>query len=216
VRRKGFIAALLALCTMPAVAADIFINADITTSQTWTANNEYILTDRIYVVNGASMTRFRAFLQDRPPGAAAYDIYPQGLTEPYRSSRFKIGEDMYATLGIAREDKPARFAQFAKNLEFFGAPAALFCFVDRQMGPPQWSDLGMFLQTFMLLAQEAGLDTCPQEAWAVHEAAVSEFVGAPEEQRIFCGVAIGHADRDNPINSLVSDREPLEVFARFV
>ena len=171
---------------------------------------------RIYVVNGASMTRFRTFLHDRPAGAPAYDIYPQGLTEPYRSSRFKIGEDMYATLGIAREDKPARFAQFAKNLEFFGAPAALFCFVDRQMGPPQWSDLGMFLQTFMLLAQEAGLDTCPQEAWAVHEAAVSEFVGAPEEQRIFCGVAIGHADRDNPINSLVSDREPLEVFARFV
>jgi hypothetical protein len=56
VRRKGFIAALLALCTMPAVAADIFINADITTSQTWTANNEYILTDRIYVVNGSTLT----------------------------------------------------------------------------------------------------------------------------------------------------------------
>ena len=55
-RRKGFIAALLALCTMPAVAADIFINADITTSQTWTANNEYILTDRIYVVNGSTLT----------------------------------------------------------------------------------------------------------------------------------------------------------------
>jgi nitroreductase len=171
---------------------------------------------RIYVVNGESMTRFRNFLGDRPPGAPAYDIYPAGLSEPYRSSRFKVGEDMYATIGITRDDKPARFAQFAKNLDFFGAPAALFCFIDRQMGPPQWSDLGMFLQTFMLLAQEAGLDTCPQEAWAVHEAAVSEFVEAPEEQRIFCGVAIGHADRDQPINSLVSDREPLEVFARFV
>jgi len=171
---------------------------------------------RIYVVNGESMTRFREFLSDRPPGEPAYDIYPAGLTEPYRSSRFKVGEDMYATIGISRDDKPARFAQFAKNLDFFGAPAALFCFIDRQMGPPQWSDLGMFLQTFMLLAQEAGLDTCPQEAWAVHEAAVSEFVGAPEEQRIFCGVSIGHADLDHPINSLVSDREPLEVFARFV
>ena len=50
----------------------------------------------------------------------------------------------------------------------------------------------------------------------MHEAAVSEFVGAPAEQRIFCGVAIGHADLDHPINSLVSDREPLDVFARFV
>ena len=171
---------------------------------------------RIYVLNGASMARFREFLQDRPPGPPAYDIYPKGLKEPYRSSRFKIGEQMYESIGIGRDDKAGRLMQFAKNLDFFGAPAALFCFIDREMGPPQWSDLGMFLQTFMLLAQEAGLDTCPQEAWAVHEDAVSEFVGAPEEQRIFCGMAIGRADWDHPINSVESEREPLDVFARFV
>ncbi len=171
---------------------------------------------RVYVLNGASMTRFREFLADRPVEAPAYDIYPSPLNEPYRSSRFKVGEDMYATLGIERDDKAGRLAQFAKNLDFFGAPAAIFCFIERTMGPPQWSDLGMFLQTFMLLAQEAGLDTCPQEAWAVYENAVSEFVGAPDEQRIFCGVAIGHADPDAPINSLTTDREPLDVFATFV
>ena len=171
---------------------------------------------RIYVLNGESMARFREFLQDRPPGPPAYDIYPKGLKEPYRSSRFKIGEQMYESIGIVRDDKAGRLMQFAKNLDFFGAPAALFCFIDREMGPPQWSDLGMFLQTFMLLAQEAGLDTCPQEAWAVHEDAVSEFVGAPEEQRIFCGMAIGRADWDHPINSVESEREPLDVFARFV
>lgn len=171
---------------------------------------------RIYVVNGDSMTRFREFIADRQPGAPAYEIYPKGLTEPYRSSRFKIGEDMYAAIGVEREDKAGRFAQFAKNLDFFGAPAAFFCFIDRQMGPPQWSDLGMFLQTFMLLAQEAGLDTCPQEAWAVHEAAVAEFVGAPDEQQIFCGMAIGHADLDHPINTVQSEREPFDVFATFV
>lgn len=171
---------------------------------------------RIYVVNGDAMTRFREFLTDRQPGAPAYDIYPKGLGEPYRSSRYKIGEDMYAAIGVERDDKAGRFAQFAKNLDFFGAPAALFCFIDRQMGPPQWSDLGMFLQTFMLLAQEAGLDTCPQEAWAVHEEAVSEFVDAPEEQGIFCGVAIGHADTDHAINTVESEREPLDVFTTFL
>ena len=171
---------------------------------------------RIYVVNGESMARFREFIATRQIEAPAYDIYPAGLTEPYRSSRFKVGEDMYATIGITREDKPGRLAQFAKNMDFFGAPTAIFCFVERQMGPPQWSDLGMFLQTFMLLAQEAGLDTCPQEAWAVYEQAVRKFVDAPEEQRIFCGVAIGHADLEHPINTLVSAREPLDVFARFV
>lgn len=171
---------------------------------------------RVYVVNGAAMQRFREFLAGRQIEAPAYDIYPKGLTEPYRSSRFKVGEDMYATIGIGRDDKAGRLNQFARNMDFFGAPAAIFCFVERQMGPPQWSDLGMFLQTFMLLAEEAGLNTCPQEAWAVYEQAVTEFVGAPAEQRIFCGVAIGHADPDAPINTLTTDREPLDVFATFI
>ena len=92
------------------------------------------------------MARLREFLPTRPPiEATEYDIYPAKLTEPYRTNRFTIGEQMYATLGIAREDKEGRFRQFAHNGDFFGAPAALFCFGDRQMGPPQWSDLGMFL-----------------------------------------------------------------------
>ena len=171
---------------------------------------------RIYVVNGDSMARFREFIADRPIEAGEYDIYPANLWEPYRTNRFTIGEQMYATLGIGREDKAGRFEQFAKNGDFFGAPAGLFCYIDRGMGPPQWSDLGMFLQTFMLLAQEAGLDTCPQEYWSVRHTAVTEFVGAPDNEMLFCGMAIGHADPDAPVNSLASERMGLDQWAKFV
>ena len=171
---------------------------------------------RIYVLNGDSMTRFREFLAGRPHEPAEYDIYPASLWEPYRTNRYTIGEQMYATIGVTREDKAGRLAQFAKNDDFFGAPAALFCFIDRGMGPPQWSDLGMYLQTFMLLAQEAGLDTCPQEYWTVRHGAVQEFVGAPQDEMLFCGVAIGHADPDAPINSLTSERMPLDRWATFL
>ena len=145
-----------------------------------------------------------------------YDIYPPKLKSPYRDSRFKVGEDMYGLLGIERDDRPARLRNMALNFEFFGAPTAFFCFIDRVMGPPQWSDLGMFLQTFMLLAKEAGLDTCPQEAWAMQSDAVRAFVGAPDELMLFCGMAIGHHDPDEAVNTLVSDREPLETWAWFV
>ena len=135
---------------------------------------------RVYVINGPSMRRFRDFLATRTaPETPAYAIYPENLKEPYRSSRFKVGEDMYALLGIPREDRGARIRRLMENYNFFGAPAALFCFVDRQMGPPQWSDLGMFLQTFMLLAREAGLDTCAQEAWSTRPDTVAEFVRCP-------------------------------------
>ena len=91
-----------------------------------------------------------------------------------------------------------------------------FCFVDRQMGPPQWSDLGMFLQTFMLLAKEAGLDTCAQEAWSIKHDSVSQFVKASDEDILFCGMSIGYQDKDAPVNSLVSERRPIDEWAKFV
>lgn len=172
---------------------------------------------RVFVINGQSMDRFKAHLASaQAQKVPEYQIYPDSLKSPYRDSRFKVGEDMYGLLGIPRDDKPARYAHLARNFEFFGAPAAFFCFIDKQMGPPQWSDLGMFLQTFMLLAQEAGLDTCPQEAWANRSDAVREFVGAEDDLMMFCGMAIGERNPDAAVNTLVSDREPLDVWARFV
>jgi len=172
---------------------------------------------RMFVITAETMPRFQEFLQNSEiKDIPAYDVYPKDLKSPYRDSRFKVGEDMYALLGIPREDKAARFAHLARNYVFFDAPVGLFCFVDRQMGPPQWSDLGMFLQTFMLLAQEAGLDTCAQEAWAMRANTVSAFVEADPDLMLFCGMALGYRDPDKPVNSLVSDREPLESWAKFL
>ncbi|MCP5026364.1 MAG: nitroreductase [Actinomycetia bacterium] len=171
---------------------------------------------RIYVINGDTRRRFLEFIKDRSLEPSPYDVYPPDLWEPYRSNRFQLGEAMYEKLGIPREDKPARLAHMARNFLFFDAPAAIFCFVDKGMGPPQWSDMGMFLQTFMLLAQEAGLDTCAQEAWANRAQAVHEFVGAPDNETLFCAVAIGKADWDKPVNDLVADRMPLDDWAEWV
>jgi len=172
---------------------------------------------KIYVINDDSMKKFLNFQNNwTKPETPAYDIYPSKLKEPYRTSRFELGEKMYELLGIPREDKDGRIAQVMKNFSFFGAPCALFCFVDRQMGPPQWSDLGMFLQTFMLLAKEAGLDTCAQEAWSMKHDSVSEFVEADQEDILFCGMCIGYQDKSQKVNSLKSERRPLEDWAKFL
>ena len=123
---------------------------------------------------------------------------------------------MYDLLNIGREDKEGRINQVMKNFNFFGAPAAIFCFIDRDMGPPQWSDLGMFLQTFMLLAKEAGLDTCAQEAWSMKHDSVSKFVKADDTDILFCGMAIGYRDDTALVNSLESERRPLKEWAKFL
>ncbi len=138
----------------------------------------------------------------------AYDIYPKHLVAPYRDRRFAVGEAMYREIGIPREDKAARRLWFARNFQFFGAPAALFCSVDRAMGPPQWADLGMYLQNVMLLAVEAGLATCAQECWAMYPETVGAAIALPAERMLFCGMAIGMEDTTEPANRLRSARAP--------
>ena len=172
---------------------------------------------KIYVINGKTMNSFHKFQSEwTEPETPAYAIYPENLKEPYKTSRYEVADDMYSLLGIEREDKEARFKQVLKNYEFFGAPAAFFCFVDRQMGRPQWSDLGMFLQTFMLLAREAGLDTCPQEALAMKQESVTAFVEAPDELMLFCGMAIGYQDESEKVNELRTSRRPIEDWTVFL
>ena len=171
---------------------------------------------KIYVLNGDSTNRFIDYLGDKDIEPPNYDIYPPSLWEPHRTARYQLGEQMYELLGIGREDKAGRIGRMMDNYRFFGAPAALFCFLDKRMGPPQWSDCGMFLQTFMLLAEEAGLSTCPQEIWCNRSQAVSEFVGAPDELMLFCGMAIGHKDTDHPVNQLRSERLTVDEFAEWV
>jgi nitroreductase len=177
----------------------------------------------IDVVAGERLDKLKALMQRRLAEVAAgdrseapeYDIYPKELVAPYRDHRFKVGEDMYARLGIPREDKAARLRWFARNYQFFGAPMALFCSVDRRMGPPQWSDLGMFLQSVMLLLREQGLDSCAQECWAVYPKTIGEFIGIPADRMLFTGMAIGWRNPEHAINALRAERAPLEAFARF-
>ena len=144
-----------------------------------------------------------------------YDVYPPELHEPYRGRRYRCGEDLYAALGIPREDRRARLKQFARNLEGFGAPVVLFFSIDRRMGRNQWAHLGMFMQTIMLLAVEEGLHTCPQESWSAFHSVVARFLQLPDDRMFYCGMALGYADRDHPVNRWRTERAPREEFARF-
>lgn len=172
-----------------------------------------------WVLTGEPLAAFRAEIREKmarmPEGEPPeYQVYPPNLKEPYRSRRFKCGEDLYATIGIPREDKPARLRQLARNFDFFGAPVAMFFAIDREMQQGQWADLGMFLQSIMLLAREHGLHTCPQEAWARWPQTIQRFLEIPPEQMLFCGLALGRMDESHPINTLRTDRAPVEEFAR--
>jgi nitroreductase len=145
--------------------------------------------------------------------APEYDVYPADLWEPFRTRRYVCGEDLYASISIPREDKPARLRQLANNVKLFGAPVGLFFTLDRKLGYPQWADVGMFMQTVMLLACEAGLDTCAQEFWARFPKTVGDALELPDDHMLFSGMALGYRDETASINSWRTRRDPFEIVA---
>jgi nitroreductase len=167
---------------------------------------------RVYALAGAPLAEFKALVAASPMEEPEYDVYPPNLWDPFRTRRYVCGEDLYASIEITREDRPARFRQLARNGGFFGAPVGLFFCLDRQLGLPQWADLGMYMQTFMLLAVERGLATCAQEYWARYPKTVASFVGLPDDHMLFSGMALGYADETQPINQWRTRRDPLDVW----
>jgi nitroreductase len=74
----------------------------------------------------------------------------------------------------------------------------------------------MFLQNIMVAARGRGLDTCPQAAFTQFHCIIREQLGLPENEMVVCGMALGHADRNKVENTLITEREPLANFVRFV
>jgi nitroreductase len=165
------------------------------------------------LVHGDSMVKLKEVMRGKmaegPPSEThEYPIYPPELKKPYADRRFEVGQRLYESIGIPREDKMGRAMWFSRNFQFFNAPVALFLTLDRQMGPPQWGDAGMMLQNICLLLCEAGLDSCPQECWAVYPKTIGAFLGLPEDRILWTGMAIGYKDPDDPANTLMPSRAP--------
>ena len=168
---------------------------------------------RVYALTGTPLAELKRVAAVTSMEAPQYPVYPDALWDPFRTRRYEVGEDLYASIGVGREDKAGRYAQLAKNLDFFGAPVGLFFCLDRRLGSAQWSDVGMYMQSVMLLATERGLDTCAQEFWARYADTVAKFLALPDDHMVFSGMALGYRDVDAPINSWRARRDPFEVFA---
>ncbi len=171
---------------------------------------------KVIAVAGAERDAVSTLAKANLPGAEDdRPVYPANLWEPYRTRRFKVGEDMYALLGIPRENRPARLMHLAQNFDFFGAPVGLFFIIDKRMGHGQWAHLGMFMQSVALAALEHGVQSCMQEAWARMRAPLAAHFKLDEHDMIYCGMALGYADMTKPVNTLRSDRAPLDEMAVF-
>ncbi len=145
-----------------------------------------------------------------------YAYYPREWISPFVDRRRKVGWDLYSLLGLTRDNKAGMAAQHARNYRFFDAPVGLIFTIDRIMEQGSWLDYGMFLQSIMVAARGRGLDTCPQAAFTQYHRVIAQQLGLPENEMVVCGMALGWADPAKVENSLVTEREPLAHFARFM
>jgi nitroreductase len=174
---------------------------------------------RLFVVAGEPLAELkrrataRALCGD-PGDEREYPMYPEALGGPPYADRFTAAAiQRYQALGIDRDDpdRPRKVA--ALNTEAFGAPVVLFCYLDPRMGPGQWADAGMYLQTILLLLRAEGLHSCPQVMWTAYRRTVSEVVGV-EGLVLLCGVSVGYENEATP--PLRTDRADLEETVTFV
>ncbi len=172
---------------------------------------------KVHAVAGDALTKFKAIVAEKHAAGIAepgeYDVYPPNLWEPLRARRTATRPPRFRALGFDPNDKAGDKELGRLNREFFGAPVGLFFSIDRRCGKAQWSDMGMFYQTVMLLAVEHGLDTCPQMFWARWPKTIAEFVGLPDDHMVYAGMSMGYRDPSHPINAIVTAREPLDSYA---
>ena len=185
----------------------------------WAPSGSNIQPWHTYVVTGASLVEIRKLAGERVAAGdrcdeREYEMYPADLKSPYRERKSAFGAQRYGELGIARGDLEARQRAASANWNFFGAPAALFCYIDRGMGSPQWADVGMYLQTVMLLLRAEGLHSCPQMAWSVYRKTVAKVLSPPDGLILYCGMSIGYEDVTVPSERM--GRAPLDETVTFV
>ena len=178
---------------------------------------------RVYVLTGEplrSLSRRLVAAYDDPEESARhteeYPYYPTEWVSPYIDRRRKIGWDLYGLLGIGKTDKARMHAQHRRNYEFFGAPVGLMFTIDRILRQGSWLDYGMFIEGVMVSARAHGLDTCPQAAFTPFHRIVTDEIRAPANEQLVCGMSLGWADPGAIENTLVTEREPVSGFARFL
>ena len=145
-----------------------------------------------------------------------YDIYPKPLADEYKKRRYECGADMYNALAIGKDDLDSRFNQIRENYNFFGARLGMIITIDKSFGKNGWGHVGMFLENLWLSAIDYGLGICLQESWSIYPKTVKEVTKHPDNEIVWCGVAVGYEDSSNPINQYRTKREDLDSFVKFI
>jgi nitroreductase len=143
-----------------------------------------------------------------------YDYFPDPMPMTLRRRQVAAAQALYGALGVARDDRVGRDAQFERNFRFFDAPVALIVAMPFDFGAGGYMDLGMTLYGLMLAAQAKGLSTCAIGAMASYPSLIRRHTGLDADTKVVCGIALGYADPSAPVNQTQTTRCGLDEYFR--
>ena len=143
----------------------------------------------------------------------AFSPFPGPAPTDCAARQMEFGKRYYGALGIDREDMAARSRQTGRNFQFFDAPVGLVFTIDRALTRHSWLDCGLFIQTLMLAAHVRGISTCPQVSFVRYERVIAQQLGLAPHEAVVCGMSMGYADAEAPVNNFAMPREPLPAFS---
>lgn len=145
-----------------------------------------------------------------------YSYFPTPMPHTLRRRQVAAAQALYGALGVARDDRAGRDAQFERNFCFFNAPVALIVTMEHGFGSGGYMDLGMTLYGLMLAAQGKGLATCAIGAMASYPNLIRQHLGLNASSHIVCGMALGYADPQAPVNQTQTTRCELDEYFKVV
>ncbi|MFV0384937.1 nitroreductase [Paracoccus sp. (in: a-proteobacteria)] len=171
-----------------------------------------------HVVSGAAL---------RELGAAMVAASEQGIApDPdfradrrfegvHRERQIDAAVQLYGAMGIDRHDRPGRDRAYRRNLEFFGAPHAVFIFMPGSFQEREAVDLGIYTQTLLLTMTSRGVASCAQGALSLYPTIIRDHLGVSADNRLLLGISFGYEDVSVDANRARVGRAPLDVAVRF-
>lgn len=172
----------------------------------------------LYVITGDVLEKIKLENVERFLSGGKPTFEEPPLNDLFRSRRSQLAKDLFALLGIEREDKEKRREWAAQGHGYFDAPTALIIALDQSVLPGTWAlmGIGSFVQTFCLAALEYGLGTCISEQGVAYHDIIRKYVDIPDSKRIVISITVGYPDWNAPQNQLVSTRVSLEEVVHWI
>jgi nitroreductase len=174
-----------------------------------------------YVITGAPLDRIRAGNVERNL-AGMPDGRETRAPEPYagvhRARQIQIAKQLFAAMGIARDDVARRQDWVLRGFRQFDAPVSIVVTYDKvlQNNIVAAFDCGAVTTALVNAAWSRGLGCVINSQGIMQASVVREHAGIADDQVIMICVAMGYPDEDFPANAVVSQRKSVDEAAVFV